>query len=608
MEKTQVSEINKKTDALEDEEAKKNAILQEFYTKVYDCPYENIFEKRTFDGVEYEVCFHKQPVSLGFRTDYYAPFNQTTEIFDGIRYDRDVEVPISEGRKIYIDVYRPEDKLENLPVIMMWTPYGKRHWHGRKETPGLQQAMGVPKNTISDSAVFEGADPLYWCYQGYCVVNVDATGCGYSTGNGSFMTSQGGKDGAEVIDWIGEQSWCNGNVGMAGNSGLAMVQWMIAAAKPKSLKCIAPWEGTSDLYRESLCVGGIPAPAFANMIFWDFRGPGLMEDPGYMIKKYPLMNEYWKDKEIKLENIKIPVYACAGYSHFHLRGSMEGFRRIKSKKKWLRMHRDFEWPDFNKPENIKDLQLFFDRYLKGIHNGWEMTPKVRVEVMDSYDLDYCTNRPELEFPIPRTEFKKYYLDASNMSLNDSPVSIESNVSYNSVGEDISFDIKFNEETELTGNFVLKLWVSAETDDADIFCLVQKLDLDGNFLPTTVFGVADPGAQGRLRVSMRELDEEKSKEYLPKYKFTKQQKLSKGEIVPIEIEIWPHSRIWHKGESLRVNIAGYAIRDKSWFLPTFVDSINEGKHTIHTGGKYDSYLLVPHIPPKHKSGDFEVRDK
>ena len=596
------ADVNRK----QNDQQKAEDAMAEFSKAKQTINYEEVFVKKTLDGDEYDVLYHKQPVELGFRTDYYAPFKPSTEINDGIRYDRDVAVPISGGRTIYIDVYRPEHQLWNLPVIMMYTPYGKRHWHGKSETPGLHQAMGVPRGTISDRAAFEGADAGFWCQQGYCVVNVDATGTGYSTGDNSFMTAQGGKDGAEVVDWIGVQKWCNGNVGMAGNSGLAMVQWMIAAEKPEHLTCIAPWEGTSDLYRENICMGGIPSPAFAELIWYDFRGPGLQEDPSYMLKMHPLMNSYWNDKAIKLENIRIPAYVCAGYSHFHLRGSMEGFRRIKSRSKWLRMHRDFEWPDFNRPENIQDLKLFFDRYLKNMNNGWEMTPKVRLDVMDAYDFDFRTNRPEADFPIPRTQYTKYHLDASDMKLTTEPVANEASVSYDSEKEEVAFDITFDEDTELSGNFVLRTWISSETDDADVFCLVQKLGIDKQLLSTHVFGVADPGAQGRLRASRRELDKTKSLPHLPQYTFTTEEKLIPGEPVAMDIEIWPHARIWHKGETLHVVIAGRPIRDPSWFLPTMVESINKGKHTVHTGGKYDSYLLAPLVPPKYKCGDYEVR--
>ena len=35
---------------------------------------------------------------------------------------------------------------------------------------------------------------------------------------------------------------------------------------------------------------------------------------------------------------------------------------------------------------MEDLKNFYDRYLKDIRNGWELTPKVRIEVMDDFDV------------------------------------------------------------------------------------------------------------------------------------------------------------------------------------------------------------------------------
>lgn len=118
--------------------------------------------------------------------------------------------------------------------------------------------------------------------------------------------------------------------------------------------------------------------------------------------------DYWQDKIADWASVKIPVYQTAGWSHFHLPGSINAWRRCKSRRKWLRIHRDFEWPDTYTPENLEDLKRFYDRYLKDIHNGWEMTPKVRVDVMDAFDLDHADRRPETSFPLERTQYKKLY--------------------------------------------------------------------------------------------------------------------------------------------------------------------------------------------------------
>lgn len=51
-----------------------------------------------------------------------------------------------------------------------------------------------------------------------------------------------------------------------GNSWLAMAQWFIAAEQPPHLACIAPLEGATDFYRETLCRGGVPYKPFWKLL------------------------------------------------------------------------------------------------------------------------------------------------------------------------------------------------------------------------------------------------------------------------------------------------------------------------------------------------------
>ena len=79
-----------------------------------------------------------------------------------------------------------------------------------------------------------------------------------------------------------------------------------------------------------------------------------------------------------------------------------------------------------------------------------MTPRVRLEVMDSSDVDYQTNRPEKEFPLSRTKYEKLFLDAKKGQLSPNPFTLESSVSYNASKGLANFVMKFDEDTELTG--------------------------------------------------------------------------------------------------------------------------------------------------------------
>ena len=578
---------------------------------------EFITKKENFNGVELETIYRKarEPVDPEEGLDlskleglaatahgFCAKFNpRIYEADDGIICEQDVPVKMRDGVTIYCDIYRPKDHT-NIPALISWSTYGKRPGDGMSEW----QVMGVPPGTISTMAKFESPDPGFWCHHGYAVANVDPRGVGHSEGDMSLFGSQDARDGYDFIEWLAGLPWCSGKVGMSGNSAVAMSQIRIAAQQPPHLSCIAPWECTTDTYRQSLYEGGIPALAFNEFIVSSMTGPGYVDDQKSMAEKYPLLNEYWLDKIPDFKKITVPIYVCASWSHFHLEGSFEIFRKARSKKKWMRAHREQEWPDAYDPHHLEDLKRFFDRYLKNIHNGWEMTPKCRLVVMDAYDCDYQIDRGENEFPLKRTQYQKMYLEAGAMTLSPQPVETEASVSYDGQTGVVNFDYAFDEDTELTGYIKLHLWVEAAAhNEMDLFVNIQKADEDGNWLPTYILDEPHPGAWGKMRVSRRALDEKESTHYRPLQSHLAEEKLVPGEVYPVDIQIVPISRLWHKGQKLRIQIAGHYIRE-GWFEPLTWETDNKGDHVIHTGGRYDSYLQIPVIPPKYKAGDYVCR--
>jgi hypothetical protein len=566
-------------------------------------------KKEVFNGVEIETIYReprKEKPSIEERPDmasfsFCPPLNPRTYVAEpGIICEQDIPVKMRDGIVIYTDIYRPVNKTD-IPVIVSWGPFGKRPG----DIPTEWQLMGVPPGTCSRMGKFESADPGYWCRHGYAVANVDPRGASNSEGDINMLGTQDGRDGYDFIEWVAVQHWCNGRVTLFGNSGVAMVQWRIAAEQPPHLACIAPWEGTGDFYRESMFEGGIPQ-IFGDSILNALAGKNYVDDYIAMAKEYPFMNAYWEDKIPKWEKIKVPTYVTACWNHFHLRGSLEGFRKIRSTKKWLRTHREFEWPDTYNPVNLEDLKRFYDRYCKDIRNGWELTPRIRLEVMDAYEYDYQTNRPEKQWPLARTQYRKLYLDAAKGTMSVKPVAAESKASYESEEGTTTFDIKFHEDTEITGHMKLRLWVEADGhDDMDLFIQIRKLDEAGNWLPVHVLGQNHPGSWGRMRVSRRALDEKLSTDYQPVQAHMKAEKLKPGEIVPVDIEIWPTSWIWHKGQQLRVLVSG-RYRAEDWWLPVVYITDNKGNHVIHTGGKYDSYLQIPAVPPRYQAGEYVYR--
>lgn len=119
---------------------------------------------------------------------------------------------------------------------------------------------------------------------------------------------------------------------------------------------------------------------------------------------------------------------------------------------------------------------------------------------------------------------------------------------------------------------------------------MKNDLVTNILPShgaTVLRYT--GSSGRLKVSMRHIDESKSTKWIPYFPFDKKELLKPGEIVPVEIPMLPIGMIFSKGEKLRLVVAGHNIIGGQMPNTPEVIPDNKGKYIIYTGGKYYSHL-------------------
>lgn len=83
---------------------------------------------------------------------------------------------------------------------------------------------------------------------------------------------------------------------------------------------------------------------------------------------------------------------------------------------------------------LDDLQKFFDRYCKGILNGWEDdTPPVRLSLLgfeaDGGAVKTVLERPEGEYPLARETMTSFFLDASNLRLVERAPASEACCSY-----------------------------------------------------------------------------------------------------------------------------------------------------------------------------------
>ena len=266
----------------------------------------------------------------------YPGLDPRQETRDGMVIDFDVAVKLRDGVTIYTDVYRPAGFDGPLPAMLLWSGYGKHYrWPAPIRSAFTQGA------DVSDYAPIECQDPLVWCPAGYAIVVPDPRGLNSSEGDVTTWSPQEGIDIHDTIEWIAEQPWSNGKVGMGGASYFAIVQWFAGVTRPPHLAALMPYDGMSDLYRECARHGGIPNYGFVG--FWNAQvraSHNRAENWMTAIDLHPFDDEYWASKQPQVERIDIPTYVIASWSDhgIHTRGSLGAFMRLGSKDKWLEVH------------------------------------------------------------------------------------------------------------------------------------------------------------------------------------------------------------------------------------------------------------------------------
>jgi len=222
-------------------------------------------------------------------------------------------------------------------------------------------------------------------------------------------------------------------------------------------------------------------------------------------------------------------------------------------------------------------------------------PPVRLEIRTSY---YASKvRFADQWPLRSVNHEKLYLHASTGELWEMPPGAESFIRYEACSKrsinKAVFNYKIEEETELTGGMKLRLWVSSEqAEDMDLYVVIKKFDPEGNEIYFSGYNgnPCDVVAKGWLRVSHRESDPVRSSIEMPYHLHTHLFNLTPNEIVPVEIEILPSSTLFEKHSVLQLVIMGQ--EPIEYYTFKHENSINTGFHRIFTGGKYDSYLVIP----------------
>jgi len=172
------------------------------------------------------------------------------------------------------------------------------------------------------------------------------------------------------------------------------------------------------------------------------------------------------------------------------------------------------------------------------------------------------------------------------------------LTYESRGEGRSFSTApLERDMELAGPVKATLWVSSSTTDMDIFATLRAYAPDGK--EATFFSAVEPRSpvsQGWLRVSHRKLDAARSRPWFPYHAHDEAQPLRPGQVVKVEVEIWPMSLALPRGSRLELLVQGRDFERSGFFQHEDArdrpPEVFGGTNAIHVGGDTPASLLLP----------------
>ena len=207
-------------------------------------------------------------------------------IYDGTKRISDY-LTLSNGTRLAYDLIVPTKKgvpaRKPLPVLFKYTPYlrtftifdraGKNIMAdlfnlGWKERAFLRVRYWLDKHGNLMDPVFRNRYLKKMLKHGYAVIVVERPGTGASFGVMDASFEVGAKEVNEILNWIASQKWCDGNIGMYGDSFQAMIQFAAATTGNPHLKALFPTSSGFDTYSSVTYPGGVLNKAFASFFSW----------------------------------------------------------------------------------------------------------------------------------------------------------------------------------------------------------------------------------------------------------------------------------------------------------------------------------------------------
>ncbi len=560
------------------------------------------------------------------------------------RYDRapvagagtllqDVPIAMSDGAVLRADVTLPAGLRGPFPLALTITGYGK--------STGITQLAGSSSSSL--------------LRHGYATMTLDDRGTGTSSGMWESWGERTIADYREVLDWIVDQPWSDGRVGLTGTSYMGITSLLAAALDHPAVKAVFAVVPMADSYRDIAGPGGQGNVAF--IPFWlalvtvlgmtsgappevlmdhvigtsQFQVPMLAEEVVGGTPAYD--GPFWRQRSPidVADRIDVPTFIVGGLDDLFQRGEPMLYEALADHTEarlllgpWTHTTTGQGLPAGGVPSTDQLLLQWFDQHVMGLDAQAACIPQVT-----QYVRGHERYESSPTWPVPGLAADRWYLhgtgglaralppaDGPDRSYLSVPITgactrsasqwliglvPEPCPSDNRLDETLSLTYTsdpFGSEMVINGPIEADLWVTSDKPDAVVSVAVSDVAPDG-----TSRGLSN----GLLIASHRAVDASRSRmldgqSIQPWHPFTK---AASTAVVPgapmlLPVEIFPTSAAIGKGHRLRITVAPFDVPHASPPLPSGLDSFL-GTVTVLSDAAHPSSVVFPVVSKTAAAG-------
>jgi putative CocE/NonD family hydrolase len=313
--------------------------------------------------------------------------------------DWDARIVVRDGTELSANIWRPvapDAGTIRFPAILEMIPYGKDNWRRNADTTRGE----------------------WFAARGFALCRLDVRGTGSSGGVAlDEYTADETRDGYDAVEWLAEQPWCSGHIGMWGISYGGFTSIQVAMLRPPHLRAIVPVMATDDRYLDDVhyrggCVTASELSQYAvsqvamNAMPPDatFRGDGWREEwlqrldvtPPWLLTwlRKQADGPYWRQGSLApdYDAIEVPAFNIGGWHDSYVDPAFRMQAKCRVASHTLVGNWVHSWPHDAYPgpnlDELHEIARFFERHLNGVDNGWGSEPAVVW-----YEHEYATPLP-----------------------------------------------------------------------------------------------------------------------------------------------------------------------------------------------------------------------